>query len=359
VRVETGDGNDLITILGSQTPVTVVGGAGDDTFEVEGAGLDGLLLNGQEGSDAYSIDFGNLAGPVSVAESGTTGSDWLTVHGTSGDDVLTIDGDKIMLGGEEINLTGALESLAVDTGGGQDQVTVLSSPVVPLVVDGSTEAVVEGTDGPDSIQFTPGNSPEEIVATLNGASLGTFSAPTRLTAYGRGGDDEIRVVGSIAVAAWLYGGPGNDRLKGGGGKDVLLGGDEGDLLVGGSGRDLLIGGMGADRIVGNADDDILIAGFTAHDTSRAALDAIMDEWTRTDPDAAYQQRIDRLMAGVGPDGSVVLDGSTVSRDGAVDMLTGSAGLDWFWFDELDDRDRATDLKDEAFTADLDWILAQV
>jgi Ca2+-binding RTX toxin-like protein len=122
------------------------------------------------------------------------------------------------------------------------------------------------------------------------------------------------------------------------------------------GRVLLVGGMGADRIVGNADDDILIAGYTSHDTNPAALDAIMDEWTRTDTDATYQQRIDRLKAGVGLNGSVSLDSSTVSRDGAVDILTGSAGLDWFWFDEPDDRDRATDLKDEAFTADLDWIL---
>jgi hypothetical protein len=38
------------------------------------------------------------------------------------------------------------------------------------------------------------------------------------------------------------------------------------------------------------------------------------------------------------------------------VLTGSAGIDWFFFDE--DNDRATDLKDEVFLDDLEWILAE-
>ena len=38
---------------------------------------------------------------------------------------------------------------------------------------------------------------------------------------------------------------------------------------------------------------------------------------------------------------------------ANDILTGSAGLDWFIFDK--DTDRATDPKDEVFVSDLPWI----
>ncbi|MFN0053105.1 MAG: hypothetical protein ACKV0T_13045 [Planctomycetales bacterium] len=38
-----------------------------------------------------------------------------------------------------------------------------------------------------------------------------------------------------------------------------------------------------------------------------------------------------------------------------DVLTGSSGQDWFLFDRL--RDRATDLKDEVFTADMEFILS--
>jgi len=52
---------------------------------------------------------------------------------------------------------------------------------------------------------------------------------------------------------------------------------------------------------------------------------------------------------------VALNASTVSEDGAVDVLTGSADNDWFLFDEDDDGDCVTDLNDEVFTSDLDWI----
>ena len=214
-----------------------------------------------------------------------------------------------------------------------------------------------GTEAADQIMFSPGNAIGEIVADVGGWPKGAFLPTGRLFAYGLGGNDVIHAAGSIELSVWLYGGMGNDRLKGGAGHDVLLGGDDDDLLVGGSGRDLLIGGTGADRVVGNADDDILIAGYTIFDSDPTALDAIMDEWIRTD--ILDQQRIDNLKTGVGPDGLVLLDNSTVLNDGVADILTGSAGLDWFWFDEPDDHDRATDLKDEIFTADLDWILAEV
>src|SRR5207249_3588377 len=101
-------------------------------------------------------------------------------------------------------------------------------------------------------------------------------------------------------------------LRGRDGNDVLIGGEGNDLLFVGNGRDLLIGGFGADLLDGGAGDDILIAGYTKYDTQLgnngtishnidlAAFDAIMKEWTRTDAAATYQQRIDDLMNGVGP-----------------------------------------------------------
>ena len=110
--------------------------------------------------------------------------------------------------------------------------------------------------------------------------------------------------------------------------------------------------------MGNAEDDILIAGATTYDDSNpanyTALLMIMDEWTRYDRD--YQQRIDNLENGTGLNGPFRLDNTTVFHDLDDDKLTGSSGLDWFLFDL--DNDRATDLHDEVFTADLEWILAE-
>jgi Ca2+-binding RTX toxin-like protein len=161
------------------------------------------------------------------------------------------------------------------------------------------------------------------------------------------------VAGTIRLSAWLDGGAGNDRLKGGDGNDVLIGGDGDDLIVGGDGRDFLIGGIGADRLVGNAEDDILIAGVMAYDANSDALCAIMQDWARTDFNNAA--RIALLRDGTQRNG-VYLGAATVGDDASADILTGSAGQDWFFFSST--RDRVTDLHDEAFQNDLDFINAQ-
>jgi Ca2+-binding RTX toxin-like protein len=196
-----------------------------------------------------------------------------------------------------------------------------------LLVGGSSEA--------DAITLGPGD-----VAGVTGT----------ITIYAGAGDDDIQVAGSISVPVWIYGGPGNDRLKGGGGNDVLIGGDGDDLLVGGGGRDLLIGGSGADRLVGNADDDILIAGLLTTQNNDAALTAIMAEWTSSQ---TYSQRVASLQS------SYLTADVTVLDDNAVDVLTGSTGQDWFLFNNDGQggsaKDKVTDLGASEFASDLDWI----
>ena len=132
--------------------------------------------------------------------------------------------------------------------------------------------------------------------------------------------------------------------------------------MGKSGRDILIGGMGADRIIGNSDDDILIAGYLTFMDLERALCAIRREWISTDRD--YMDRVESLTdqqndAGMFDsrlnDNYFLIWGSTVVDDGASDVLTGSSGTDWFFFNQDEDHDRATDLKDEVFANDLTWI----
>src|SRR5207244_1779258 len=111
-----------------------------------------------------------------------------------------------------------------------------------------TALVVQGTLGNDTIVFTPGGNTGDISVKLNGASLGTFHPTGRIIAYGLAGDDDIQVAGSIDLSAWLFGGDGNDRLKGGSGPrlngntflpahtTVLDDGIQ-DVLTGSSGQD--------------------------------------------------------------------------------------------------------------------------
>lgn len=242
-----------------------------------------------------------------------------------------------------------------DASGESDEATTIVNIVVadllPDPCNPTQEALfVGGTTGNDHIIFSPAAG-GAVEVQINGTSIGTFSPSGGIVVYAQSGDDDVQVSGSIARSAWVYGGDGNDRIKGGAGSDVLLGQGGNDLLVGGGGRDLLIGGVGADRIVGNDDDDILIAGVYLFETSYENLCAIMDEWTRTDKTAS--ERVENLRSGGGLNGMVVLDATTLLNDTDADVLTGSSGFDWFVFDT--GLDRATDLSDEAFSNDLEFI----
>jgi Ca2+-binding RTX toxin-like protein len=241
---------------------------------------------------------------------------------------------------------------AIDKDGGVSTVTTRSITIDAVAlqddpVHGGKALVAGGTLGDDTIVFTPVGSSGAIQVTINGVSQGTFTPTSRLIAFGQAGNDDLQAAGAITLPACLNGGAGNDRLKGAAGNDVLLGGDGDDLAIGGDGRDLLVGGCGSDRIVGNGGDDIIIAGSMAHGDD-AALDAIMTEWTRTDAD--YLTRVDHLQGH--------LTDATVFDDNAYDVMTGSAGQDWFFLNQDGDSgvtDKVTDLGAREFANDIDFI----
>lgn len=249
-------------------------------------------------------------------------------------------------------------------------------------LDGQGFLVVIASFTPGGIELTVGTFRANACGfdwsiTVNGLSVGVFSTALtepigRIAVYSQDGDDDLQVGGSVDLPARLDGGAGDDRIKGGGGHDILLGGAGDDLIIGGGGRDLIVGGTGSDRLIGNADDDILIAGTTAYDAHDAALCAILAEWTSS---RSYADRVANLRG----DGSeagrfgarrnggyfLAVDGThghaaTVFSDEAIDLLTGSAGLDWFLFNRTADsedstRDRETDLSAAEFADDLDFI----
>jgi autotransporter-associated beta strand protein len=244
--------------------------------------------------------------------------------------------------------------------GGQLQGPVYqASPIHP----GQRDLVLSGTGGDDVIRIRPGPDPDSVTAVIKEKEhhlriRGAFALPIdRLVVHALAGDDNVQVSGDIGISAWLYGDAGDDRVKGGAGNDVLLGGAGDDLLVGGQGRDLLIGGVGSDRLVGNADDDILIAGTTDYDGAVTALGAIMAEWTAAH---SYADRIANLRGFLTTDGAA----ATVHDDGVRDVLTGSAGQDWFFAnlvrdagDDASHMDKITDLGACEFAQDIDFIQA--
>ncbi|MFT7642126.1 MAG: Ca2+-binding RTX toxin-like protein, partial [Pirellulaceae bacterium] len=152
---------------------------------------------------------------------------------------------------------------------------------------------------------------------------------SKVIVYGLDGDDDIKIHKNVGARGWLFGGGGNDKLRGGDQVDVLVDdGDDGDdQLDGQKGRDLLIGGDGADKLKGHQDDDVLIAGATAYDNQLTALCGIMAEWSNA---SSFENRVLNLFTGGGSTSGYQLNSSTVTvSDGDRDDLNGASGLDWY------------------------------
>ncbi len=173
----------------------------------------------------------------------------------------------------------------------------------------------------------------------------------KVIVYGLDGNDDIKVHKNIGVMAWLFGGNGNDKIRGGDEDDMLVGGDGDDKLDGKRGRDVLIGGLGADKLRGDHGEDILIAAATAYDNNLASLVGIHQQWQVRD---AYGQ-------GDGEDTDDVIARTTIIRDtyfgggvlgGAKDELKGGHDADWLI--GMDGEDKFKDDSDDLFGLDNDW-----
>lgn len=354
--IDAGAGDDTITDPGADT--TILGGPGNDTITIDGTTGSGVIVDGGAGSDTYIILGGpDLQGPVTLSDSGTTGTDSVSVVGTPQADTINQSANGFALNGVAINIGTGLESATITGGGGSDEIVASGVPPVSVQIQNVGDMVIVGTAGADQITFSPGNTPGQIVGKLNNVVVSRFNPTGKLIARGGAGNDDVQVSGNIGLSAWLFGGTGNDRLKGGGGNDVLLGEAGDDLLVGGSGRDLLIGGIGEDRLIGDPDDDILIAGTTNYDGAESDLTAIMSIWTSNQ---LYLVRVLQLTCLLDSSGS----NATVHDDNSKDMLTGSSGYDWFFAnvlldggDDADTRDKITDLSliEALFAQDIDFI----
>ena len=188
---------------------------------------------------------------------------------------------------------------------------------------------------------------------------GSADGISKVIIYGLDGNDDIKVHSNADVMAWLFGGEGNDKLRGGKGDDVLVGGPGNDKLDGKDGRDILIGGLGADKLQGHKDEDILIAAATAYDNNLAALCGIHQEWTKLDADGQSDGedsedaiiRAETIRDSCFGGGLLGGTGFTVD-DGEEDELKGGSGSDWFI--AHDGEDKIKDDNEDIFGLDADW-----
>jgi Ca2+-binding RTX toxin-like protein len=198
---------------------------------------------------------------------------------------------------------------------------------------------VGGTNASETIDIRQGTTASFIRVVINGVSQGEYargsgaSAIGRIIVYGNGGDDTITIFADLgAIDAVVYGGDGNDTLRGGTGRTMLDGGDGNDTILGGGGFGLLVGGLGQDVISGGSGDEILIGGAYRDSSDLNGVAAVLAVWSQP---TSYSQRITTLRAGTGPDNYFALNLSTILDDGAEDSLDGGQGSDWFWAFGLD------------------------
>jgi hypothetical protein len=204
------------------------------TKELTGGTYRGFgMAEGTDGSitTVAGIDFGAISEQPGTARlervMGGTGSDepavlsqgLLDIIGTDANDSITVqkDGRKLTVSvnahKSQFN-TADVSAIHVDSGAGDDSVTLGA---------GVTGAYIVGGDGNDTLRGGDGND----------------------TLTGGGGRDLV------------FGGAGNDRLNGNGGNDTLSGDSGSDRVYGGNGNDSLYGGSGTDRLYGEAGDDYL------------------------------------------------------------------------------------------------------
>jgi Ca2+-binding RTX toxin-like protein len=323
LTLSAGSGNDTITVASTAatTPVVVNANGGNDVINVGGhtglfpfftsvGGIQGLLtVNAGSGADSlnYNDQGSLLTRPIKVA----------------GAPYSVTTSQIVRSGAAQVTYSG-LESLTLNTSGGDDDITLQSSLA-------TTSMVVNAGAGDDRVHLGAFDNGANLLGpvTLNGQAGSDTLDYSQFTS-------NVTVNLAAGTATRTTAISGFENAVGGSGNDILVGDANANTLSGGAGRDVIIGGAGADVLSGGSGDDLIIAGSTAFDLNSAALTAIHNAWAGA---GAYQARINLLRAGVGVGAAFKLNDTTVhvaaaNDDGASDQLRGGvagfADQDWFW-----------------------------
>ena len=279
---------------------TVIGGAGNDTFEFAAERISFGVIDGGAGSNTISfagytsgvtVNLGaNVVPAVSVFSNiqnitGGAGADVLTgdagvnvLKGGAGDDELNGEaGDDTLYGNEgDDTLNGGAGNDTLYGNEGAD--TLNGNDGADTLYGNEGNDTLNGNDGADTLY---GNEGDDTLNGNDGADTlyGNEGADTLNgndgvdTLYGNEGDDTLNgdagddtlygnagadTLNGGAGNDTLYGNEGNDTLNGNEGADTLYGNDGDDSLYGGAGADTLYGGAGADLLDGGSDNDIFV-----------------------------------------------------------------------------------------------------
>jgi hypothetical protein len=286
----------------------LTGGTGSDTFNLGASGSVSGIINGGGGTNTLNYAGHSTAVTINLQSHTATAtggfSNINTLAGGSGSTTLVGPNTANtwnLTGANAGNLNGTVKFTGVGnlTGGTAMDVFKLSNGA-------SVSGVLSGGGGGDWLDYASYTS--AIAVNL---ATGTASH-----------------TGGISNIQNVRAGSGGSTLTGNAQGNILVGGAGVDTIQGGSGRSLLIGGGGADHVTGSSGDDIVIGGTTSYSSNDLALMSILAEWQSGN---SYAVRLSHLKLGGGLNGSnKLVFGTTVHDDGAANILSGGAGMDWFF-----------------------------
>ena len=386
--IESAGGGTLRTTIFAGIE-NLTGGSGADSFAfVDDGDIDGVI-NGGSGTDILS--YALVPGPIAVELVGRTGTrlgsftsiESLVATGDSGDvlsgsnatnawsitsqnsgtvGATAFSGFEELVGGtgaDTYTMTNAAARISglIDGASGTD--TLVSPPVnsmwlidVPgggsltpraTTADTRFKGIENLTGGSLEDYFRMGTT-GQVPGNLNGGSgNNVLSYETWSTAVVVNLQTNVAtaVTGALSNIAVVLGGGGSDLLTAPSSRNAVLVGNGGnDVLTGGGGRNVLIGGNGADTLRGSGGDDLLIAGRTSFDLDPDALLAVFAEWSTTSRN--YVTRVANLRgtgSGTRLNGNyfLALNDTIFGDEGAVDLLTGGSGRDWFFGNSGEDQ----------------------
>jgi VCBS repeat-containing protein len=320
--VDGGTGNDTIVVGGSDT---LTGGAGADRFSINWVasdsefatqaritdfekGADSLSLVGQSGlTKNFVFNSGDAAfGALSI----TAGSQ--TILGNGGDGLH----DVYYSTSADGSVTHIIADLNDDGKLDKDDLVLAFNGDIDFSTADFTAAsftVLKGTNGPDVINGTTGN--DSIYGVSGNDQINGLAGVDSL--FGQGGDDTID------------GGEGGDTIEGGEGNDTLFGGagDFADTIRGEGGNDIIDGGAGQDSLVGGSGDDQIQGGLERDTLNGDAGFDTLDGGAGNDSLNGGEDA-DTLIGGLGDD-TLRGDGGNDQLDGGDDNdnLGGGAGND--------------------------------